>query len=206
MNELPLDGKVTCTDGHCGTSVAVTLNQESRDISHIVIEDVSGHQRLVPMKLVEKTSHNEIWLNCSEDALKEMPFFLVTEFVERAPQQSGEWADDEGEWEDSIDVSSFERTDEAFGMPVTVERIPEGEVAFHRSTEIEATDGHVGKIEKLVVEQDSGHITHLVLQKGHLWGKKEVVVPLSAVDSIDYDTVYLNVDKAAVKDLPDLSK
>jgi sporulation protein YlmC with PRC-barrel domain len=177
MFELPLDAKVTCTDGQGGTSVAVTLDPESMKISHLVVEDHSGNQRIVPLHMAAKTSDDEIWLSCSENEFKELPLFLVMEFVERAEQQSGDWAEEEGEWEDGVDVSSFERTDEAFGMSVQVERIPEGEVSFHRSTELEATDGHIGQVEKFIIEPESGQITHLVLQKGHLWGKKDVLVP-----------------------------
>ncbi len=195
MYELPLDAKTTCTDGHGGTSVAVTLDLASKVISHIVVEDASGSQRLVPLKMVQKSSQDEIWLNCSEDELRGLPLFLVTEFVERAPQQSGDWAEEEGEWEDGVDMSSFEMSTEAYGMPVEVERVPEGEVSFHRRAAIEATDGHFGRIEKFVIEPESGQITHLVLKKGHLWGKKEIMVPVSAVDSVDYDSIYLTVDK-----------
>ncbi len=206
MFELPLDAKINSNDGHAGQSVAVTFNQESRAVSHIIVEDNNGHERLVPLSLVARSSHDEISLNSSEDALRSLPLFKVTEYVERAPQQSGDWAEEEGEWEDSVDVSSFERTDEPFGMPVIVERVPEGEVTLRRGTEIEATDGHVGHVEMLIIEPDSGQITHFVLKKGHLWGKKEVMVPLTAVSSFDYETVYLNVDKETVKNFPDLPK
>ena len=205
MFKIPLDAKVSCTDGHAGTSIAVTLDPLSMAISHLVVEDNSGSQRLVPLKMVAETSHDEIWLGCLEDELKELPLFLVTEFVERADQQSGDWAEEDGEWEDGVDVSSFEQTDEAFGMPVQVERIPEGEVSFHRSTELEATDGHIGKVEMLIIEPESGQITHMVLRKGHLWGKKDILIPMTAVEDIDYDTVYLNVDETAVEDFPLLS-
>jgi hypothetical protein len=204
MYELPFDAKVTCTDGHGGTSVAVTLNPENKVISNIIVEDVSGQQHLVSLKAAAKSSHDELWLNCTENELKEMPLFLVTEFVERAPQKSGDF--EEGEWEDGIDLSAYEMTTEAYGMPVEVERVPPGEVALHRGTELNATDGHIGKVEKLIVEPDSGHITHLVLHKGHLWGKKDIMVPLSAVDRVDYDTVYLNVDKKAVEEFSTVPK
>jgi hypothetical protein len=40
------------------------------------------------------------------------------------------------------------------------------------------------------------------MQKGHLWGKKEVALPVETIDFVDADTVYLKLDKAAVKDLP----
>jgi hypothetical protein len=45
-----------------------------------------------------------------------------------------------------------------------------------------------------------------VLHKGHLWGKKDIMVPLTAVDSIDYETIYLNVDKEAVEEFPTAPK
>ena len=200
MSELPFDAKVSCTDGRGGTSVAVTLKPANRVVTHLVVEDSSGNQRLVPLGKVSKTNHDEIWLNCTEDELGEMPLFLVTEFVERAPQDTGEFEEDE--WEDGVDLSAYAMTTEAYGMPVEVERVPPGEIAFHRSTEIEATDGHVGKVEKLLIEPDSGQITHLVMHKGHLWGKKDVWIPLSAVGSVDYDAVYLNVEKSAVSEFP----
>ena len=206
MYELPLDAKVTCTDGHGGEVVAVTFSPEGKVISHIVVEDSSGSQRLVPLDVAVKSSHNEIWLDCTEVELKEMPLFLVTEFVERAAQQSGDWAEEEGEWEDGVDISSFEMSMEAYGMPVEVERVPEGEVTFHRSVEIEATDSHVGNAGALIIEPESGQISHIVLHKGHLWGKKDIMVPLSAVDRIDYDSVYLNVDKNAAENFPEVPR
>ena len=205
MYEIPFDAKVTCSDGHGGTSVAVTLLPVPRKITHIVVEDNSGHQRLVSLQAVDKTGHDEIWLNCTEAELQEMTLFQMTEFVERAPQQSGDWAEEEGEWEDGVDVSQFERT-EPFGMPVVVEKVPPGEIAFHRKTDIEAADGHVGEVDKFLIERESGHITHLVLHKGHLWGKKDIMIPLSAVESVDYDSVYLNVDKDAVDNFPEQPK
>lgn len=206
MIELPLDAKINCTDGHAGRSVAFTYNPESYIVSHLIVEDNNGNQRLVAINLVENSSHNEISLNCSEDALHHLPLFKVREYVERAEQQSGDWAEEEGEWEDGLDVSSFERTDEAMGMAVIVEKVPEGEMTLHRSTDIEATDGHVGQVEIVIVKREGSQITHFVLKKGHLWGKKEIMVPLTAVSSVDYETIYLNIDQNAVKNLPKLSK
>ena len=203
MHEIPFDAKVSCTDGRGGTSVAVTLHPVTRILSHLIIEDGQGHQRLVDLKLVEKTEDDEIWLNCTEDELKEMALFQVTEFIKRAPQQTGDWAEDEGEWEDGLDVSQYER--ETPGMPVVVERVPEGEIAFHRATDVEATDGHVGVVEKLIVHGEGGLISHITVKKGHLWGKKELMIPLTAVDSVDYDSVYLNVGKEAVEKFSELA-
>jgi hypothetical protein len=42
----------------------------------------------------------------------------------------------------------------------------------------------------------------MVLQEGHLWGKKEITVPLSAIDRVEAEAVHLKLDKQAVERLP----
>ena len=200
MYELPFDANVSCTDGRCGTSVAVTFNEATGVISHLIVEDGSGRQRFVPMHMVAEADREEVRLSCAARQLEDLPLFMVREYVERAEQQSGDWADDEGEWEDGVDVSSFERSPLDTGVPFEVERIPEGETGFYRGTEIEATDGHVGRVGALVVEPETGKITHLVLRKGRLWRKQNIRIPLTAVESSEPETVYLNVSKQGLEE------
>ena len=40
----------------------------------------------------------------------------------------------------------------------------------------------IGKVEGLVIEPTHGHVTHVLLQEGHLWGRKEVAIPIGSVD------------------------
>ena len=80
--------------------------------------------------------------------------------------------------------------------------VPLGELEVHAGMEVEATDGKVGKMDELVLDKDSGDITHIQMREGHLWGKKDVAIPVSAVDFTDEKTVYLNIDKKAVGALP----
>jgi uncharacterized membrane protein len=83
-----------------------------------------------------------------------------------------------------------------------VQRTPPGELAIYRGTWVEATDGHVGTVGELVMDPSTGHITHMVLREGHLWGKREITLPLSAIDRIEADAVYLKLDKQAIERLP----
>ena len=41
----------------------------------------------------------------------------------------------------------------------------------------------------------------MLLQEGHLWGRKEVAIPISAVSGVD-DGIQLNITKREVQDLP----
>jgi uncharacterized protein YifN (PemK superfamily) len=53
-----------------------------------------------------------------------------------------------------------------------------------------------------VINPENGRITHLVMREGHLWGKKEVIIPVSALGDFRDDTVYLKIDKSQIESLP----
>ena len=58
----------------------------------------------------------------------------------------------------------------------------------------------------LVINRDTGDLAYVILRHGHLWHKEEICVPVTAVDHIADDIVYLNLDKAGVEALPVLPK
>jgi uncharacterized membrane protein len=74
--------------------------------------------------------------------------------------------------------------------------------AVEPGAHVEATDGRVGVVSELGAAEEGADASHFVLQEGHLWGKKVVTLPLSAVDRVEGDTVYLKLDKEAVAKLP----
>jgi hypothetical protein len=57
-------------------------------------------------------------------------------------------------------------------------------------------------VDELVVDPDGEKITHLMMRTGHLWGKKDVAIPVSAIDSVDSEAVYLKIEKEDVGALP----
>src|SRR5579859_3030301 len=79
--------------------------------------------------------------------------------------------------------------------------LPLGEVDVRRGEAVHATDGEIGRIEGLVIEPDQRHVTHVLLQEGHLWGQKQVAIPISAVTRVG-DTVRLSLSKEEVRALP----
>ena len=89
-----------------------------------------------------------------------------------------------------------------YSIPIEDERIPAGEIAVRRGADVNATDGHIGQIDEFVIDPQDGHITHLLMQKGHLWEKKKITLPLSKIERMDEDTVYLKLDKKTVRSLP----
>jgi hypothetical protein len=85
--------------------------------------------------------------------------------------------------------------------PVTVDTLPVGEVGVHRGDSVHASDGEIGRVQGLVIDPANRHVTHVLLQEGHLWDRKEVAIPIGAVTGIT-DGIRLNLTKADVQNLP----
>jgi len=81
--------------------------------------------------------------------------------------------------------------------------MPAGGVAVHKGAKVFAKDEHVGKVDEFLVEGKSGRITHLVLVEGHLWGKKDIAVPVNQIAHYKDGDVYLKIDKTQVESLPE---
>jgi hypothetical protein len=194
MRDVPLEARVECADGPCGKSVAIIANPTTRGVTHIVVETRHSEARLVPVDQVVETAHDLVRLRCSRDELAGMEPFVETHYVDKRGA-------DYGGPHFGADPYAFEATYASYTpktVPVEEEHIPPGELALHRGANVEAADGHIGKVGEFLIEPTSGRITHLVLMEGHLWGKREVTLPVSAIDRVETDTVYLKLDKAAV--------
>ena len=83
--------------------------------------------------------------------------------------------------------------------------VPLGETEVERHESVHAVDGEIGRVEGFVVDPADNKVTHVLLQEGHMWGRKEVAIPVSAVASIDAG-IRLNITKQQVEDLPPLDQ
>jgi hypothetical protein len=84
---------------------------------------------------------------------------------------------------------------------VTYEAIPTGEVTIRRGDPVRATDGEVGKVAGLVIGTPTGDVTHVLLEEGHLRGKKDVAIPIKSVTRIA-GVVHVALTKHELGDLP----
>jgi uncharacterized protein YrrD len=79
--------------------------------------------------------------------------------------------------------------------------VPLGEIAIRRGDPVHATDGEIGRVQGLVIEPQNHNVTHVLLQEGHLWGRKQVAIPVSNVERMA-DGIRLTLTKQEVADLP----
>lgn len=197
MTEFPLNANVICSDSACGISTSVIVNPVTHKVTHIVVDDESlpaNPTRLVPIENVASTTPDQITLSCSKDDVAHMRPFIVTRFI----QQS---ASGQAYGSGMAYHSQYVVNNTAYDS-VLERQIPGEELAVFCGMLIKATDGEVGALDELVLDPKDGEITHLQMREGHLWGKKDVAIPVSEVQFVDRDTIYLKLDKNAVKALP----
>jgi sporulation protein YlmC with PRC-barrel domain len=197
MTNIPLKAAVQCSDGECGKSTNIIVNPVSHQVTHFALEDKKlpdNPTRLVPVKMVTGTTQTQISLSCSKAELAKMPPFVVDRLI-RESASGQAYASGEAY------SSQYVLNDTAYDS-VPEEHIPAGELAVYSGMQVEASDGKVGKLDELVLDPKSGDITHLLMREGHLWGRKDVAVPVSAYDFADGDTIYLKLDKKALESLP----
>lgn len=193
--------EVQCEDGPCGEAKYVILDPANATVTHVVVDEqgLPGETRLVPLSNVAESTPELIRLEVTREELETLPRFSEFEYVATEEPHSADSAREL--WMGSL--SAYLE-----GPLVGVVRleqhrdVPAGELPIRRGARVEATDGPVGRVDEFLIDPSSRHITHLVLRRGHLWGRREVVIPAPAIDRVDKDTVYLQVDKERVGRFP----
>jgi hypothetical protein len=198
--EIPLNAQVECSDGLYGRSVFVLINPVDEEVTHLVVRaDASPNtETIVPVDKVTETIAGTIQLSCSKADLKQMDPFIKTRYIDE--QVAIDRYTHSGLYGSSFFYLPFNTI--TVSVPKYDRQIPPGELAVHRGTRVEATDGAIGKVDEFVVNPENCHITHLVMREGHLWGQKDVIIPLSAMGETHDDTVYLKLNKRQVEALP----
>jgi sporulation protein YlmC with PRC-barrel domain len=207
---------VNCTDGPFGKLADVVVDPTKRSVTHLVVEPEGDHgkARLVPIELAspDEDETPAIAVRCSVEEADQLE--PVEEY---AYIRLGESPDLEPGWEMGVEtVLAWPYYASGLGYEtvpadydphasVTYDRIPKGEVEIRRASGVTSADGHqLGKVDGFLVDDDDA-ITHFVLERGHLWGRREVTIPIKEVAQVFTDAVTLTLTKDEVGDLPSVS-
>jgi len=213
---LELGSSVNCTDGPFGKLADVVIDPTTRHVTHLVVDPDGDHgkARLVPVELAsEQEGEAAISLRCSVEEANHLEPVEETAYL-----RLGESPDLEPQWDLGVESVLAEPyyyygtvgglgyetgpSDYDPHVSVTYDRIPKGEVEIRRASGVTSADGHqLGKVDGFLVAGDDA-ITHFVLERGHLWGRREVTIPINAVASVFTDAVTLTLTKDEVGELP----
>jgi sporulation protein YlmC with PRC-barrel domain len=204
---LDLGSRVHCTDAAFGELADVIVDPISRRVTHLVVEPHGRHDRarLVPIDRA-RPADDGLALEYSIAEVEALEPLHESAYV-----RAGELIVADPDWDiGTQDVLALPLYQELDGMGtaidpdphlmVSYDRIPKHEVEIRRSSAVISTDGHhLGHVEGFLV--GSGGTADIVLERGHLWGRREIVIPAAAVERVQNDSITLSLTKEQVGEL-----
>jgi uncharacterized protein YrrD len=190
---IPVGARVYCTDGYGGILTQLVIDPIARRVTHVVVQDgsVPAVEHLVPVERIASALPDHVILDCLQTDLSAFEPFAETHYIRSGAK-------------DFYEVYAFYpyAEFEAENVPIVDEHIPRGELTIRRGARVEANDGPAGMVAEFVVDRTSGAISHIVVQRGHLFGKQERAVPVTAIGHLSSAAVSLKMSRDDVDALP----
>jgi len=203
--KLELGTSIRCADGATRELVDVVIDSSSSRVTHLVIRPAQHAEdaRLVPISLASRAEdgESEISLNCGAADLERFDPVHKFEIL-----RAGERPNEDPKWdvgvEDIVVAPNYAPT--AFGdyagsldsdVTISYDRVPKGEIELRHASAVYSADGHhLGSVDGVVVD-DGDRLTHLLVERGHLWWKREVALPAEAISKFENDMLTLGLTK-----------
>jgi len=213
------------SDGPCGEIADVVVDPVTWRVTHLVVQPRHRHDRarLVPIGAVAANDADHVVLSWSTEQVEAAAVVQATDFA-----SYDTWPHVEGGWDVGVNrVLAWPYY--PYGMlgglgmggsgypygygwggswggpaqvTMTYDRVPEGTVEVRRASQVLSSDGHVvGHVDGFLVDP-TARITHLVLAHGHLWGRREITIPIADVERAESDTVHLRATRDVLGEYP----
>lgn len=192
-----------------GTLDRVVLDPETKKVSHIVAKKgiLFPSSKVIPISYVNLDGER---ITLTKDAmeLEDLPDFTESSYI------STENRDESEEYADTLYFYPPRQAAWwATGGNITYPRpkyvlktkaaIPEGTVALEEGAKVLSNDGEdIGNIERVIVDQDEEHATHLVVSRG-LLSKEYKLIPTLWITNVMEDKVYLSIGSDMFEHLPE---
>jgi hypothetical protein len=210
-----LGADVCCADGECGKLSSFVVSPGDDVVTHLVVKQAHGQApgRLVPLGLVDTeppgSAGDQIRLGCTTtefgtldpaEATYAYPGNEEYEVRPGASMASGPQYAPPGVM-GAPGLPSQPGDSQEFTVDIVPDQLP-GEAEVSHSQHVRAKDRDIGHVQGVAVDPATGQVTSVLLRTGHLWSRKAVLVPRSAVAEVDAGGFHLNITAKQVHDLP----
>jgi len=205
---------VRCVDGECGKLTSLVVSGDDV-VTHLVIHPADKHAlgRLVPLSLVDIESSggasDQLRLRCTlaefgrlDPAEATYSYPSDEDYDARPGGSPASWP-----YYAPPGVMGAPGLPPDTGVPeedtvdIVADELP-GEQEVPRGQRVHATDGDIGHVQGIAVDPATGRVALVLLRAGHLWGRRTVLIPRSAVAGVGADGFHLGITTEQVRDLP----
>jgi sporulation protein YlmC with PRC-barrel domain len=167
-------------------------------VTHFVVKvKEDGSRRVVPIDLIVDTEPTALTIRLMSTDMTQLPIFKGMRYVKLT----------DSSLKDAIRYPAEDTVLHPYSTPaagtLAEDGIPAETLAIYKGTKVHTVDGYVGRVEELLVSPVDSHVTHLILHKDNFMARDEIVtIPLSYIDRVVDELVYLNITKARLDELP----
>lgn len=194
-----IGARVDATDGRCGRLTRVIFDPVAGSLTHLVVERAHDEEsgRLVPVDLVVGVQDDLIRLNCTKQQFEQLDAAEDEQFLPADVTAYG-YGNHAATWPYYGLATPLRHNRDD---PIPLDRVPPGSVEIRRGDPVRARDGLIGAVQGLVIDPADHHVTHVLLKEGHVWGRKQVAIPIGAADR-ERNEVKVDLTKDEIEALP----
>ena len=199
--DIPIHANVSCYDGVVGKSSNIIVDMVIGQVTHFVVKtEHHGEEYVVPIDMIMDSTREVILLECHKEDVFQLPIFHESHFNGYDTYNSAPPLPSPGFAASNTMYHPYREAETGAQAPPS--ESPWARLAVNKGAMVLATDGEVGKIDEFVIDPESHRVTHLVLRQHFLLNKWIVTIPISEIERVEVDTIFLRIDKEAVKTLP----
>ena len=175
MNEfdLQIGAPVRCLDGDCGRLAKIALDPITWQVTDLIVENgkLLKQAHVFPLSTVIYTGPDDIHLSLL-----------------------GEDLSNYSQYQEADTKLSYKNNSERFPIPsVNHQNLAHRNTAIvAKGTLVKNLEGLIGRLAHLMIDPETGSITHLVVQQGLLF-PDYLNIPISFVESISHEGIFLSL-------------
>jgi uncharacterized protein YrrD len=179
----------------------VIVDPDTKEVAELVLDENGwlGRDVIIPVGAVNTAEHDGVGLQLTKEQAGKLQSFEDVKYIAPDAVAMGQvpWATGALMAQEMMPVGAAAGVGAVAFTPVveTTENIPEGDVDIQPGTGVWATDGKVGSVHDVLVDEQTKRVRGFIVQKGLIF-HTDVEVGLDKVADIASDRVTLKVSKA----------
>lgn len=194
-------------DGTAGFVDSVIIDPATNRVEGVVARagNLLNEDVIVPLDRIITADGDHLSVEATADEMNEMERFSLTQFTE--PPE--DWIPPTDGPSSIYLMPASPLTVGALSLPslhpITHEEEIEdhGEIEIGAGTQVYASDGQIGHLQRVLTAGYSDRGTHLVIETGGFLNHEERIVPIELVSAMDDDRIEVSLTREQVEELPE---